>query len=314
MIDVSRGAGFLEQSLLSLSAQTFTDFEIVLLAHGAEPDVLTLLRKFEAHEPRLRVFHSSKLPLAQAHNRIAREARAPLLARLDGDDMAKPHRLERQVAMFASDRDLGFAGSAVEIIDDANRLQSTVRNPIGHAAIVAALDHSCPIVHSTLMVRTEAFWRAGGYRQGLNISEDYDLYCRLAEIVRAGNERESLVFYRVHKRSLTSNRALSMAIANEVVRAARKARRLGLREPFVNGTPSLRLVADLTGQNRLAVRRGVRATARQSSFSRHLLTGWLPLRLRGWARSLAIGMGLRPIYAGLFRLLQRLAEITRRRR
>jgi glycosyltransferase involved in cell wall biosynthesis len=307
-MDVSEGEQFLDRALASLAAQTLADFEIVLLAHGASAATEAIVARWKLREPRLRVIRSPRLTLSQAHNRVARAARAPLLARLDADDVALPQRLERQVAMFAAEPTLGFAGSAVEIVDDQERRLSIVRNPSGHEAIVEALALSCPVVHSTLMVRAEAFWRAGGYRPGLNISEDYDLYARLVEVTRGDNATDVLVAYRVHNRSLTSRHALRMAIANEAVRAARSARARGLPEPFAAGTPSLRRISEVTGRPRRELRRTTLATVRQAGVSRRLLTGWLPLRIRGWARTLALAMGLRPAYSALFRLTQRIAD------
>lgn len=304
LIDVSSGSDFLDQALQSLSLQTFTDFEIVLLAHGADKRIEAVVARWEARDPRVRAFRSPRLPLAQAHNRVARDARAPLLARLDADDLAMPHRLERQVAMFAADPALGFAGSAVRIIDAGGHSLSVLRNPLGHAAIAEALGRSCPLVHSTLMVRTEAFWRAGGYRQGLNISEDYDLYARLAALTQGDNCAEPLVAYRVHKRSMSGRRRVAMALANEAIGLGLTARQRGLPEPFLNGVPSLRLAARVAGLPREELRQRVLATARQAGFSRALLTGWLPLRYHGLVRSLAIGLGLRPLYTALFRLTQ----------
>lgn len=307
-MDVTDGAPFLDRALCSLATQTFADFEIVLLVHGANAATEAIITRWEQAEPRLRAIRSSKLTLSQAHNRVAREARAPLLARLDADDLALPHRLARQVAMFAADPGLGFAGGAIEIIDNDDRRLSVGRNPSGHDAIVAALVDSCPIVHSTLMVRAEIFWRAGAYRPGLNISEDYDLYCRLAETARGENTPEPLVAYRVHNRSMTSRRVLRMAIANEVVRTARSARAKGLGEPFVSGRPSLREASKVNGQTRAEQRLEVLATARRSRFSRQLLTDWWPLRSRGLVRNLALTIGLRPAYSAAFRLVQRVAD------
>jgi hypothetical protein len=169
------------------------------------------------------------------------------------------------------------------------------------------------VVHSTLMVRKEAFLRAGGYRKGLNISEDYDLYTRLAAVARGGNSTEPLVAYRIHDRSLTVRMALCMAIANEAVRAGLVARARGLIEPFIDGTPSLRRVGEIVALPRTELRRRVLATARQSSFSRRLLTGWLPLRARGWARDLALRLGLRPAYSALFRAVERIADSRQKR-
>lgn len=312
-MDVSEGEHYLDRALASLAAQSFTDFEIVLVAHGASPATEAVVTRWEHREPRLRVIRCARLTLSQAHNRAARAALAPLLARLDADDAALQYRLARQVAMFAADPDLGFAGSAAEIVDDQDRSLSIVRNPSGHAAIVAALALSCPVVHSTLMVRAELFWRAGGYRPGLNISEDYDLYSRLVEIARGDNAAEPLVAYRVHDRSMTSRAALRMAIANTAVRAARTARARGVAEPFVGGIPNLRMVAAVTSRPLGEVRREALATARQSNFSRRLLTGWLPLRARGWARDLALNLGLRPAYSAMFRAAVYLMDLRSRR-
>lgn len=312
LMDVSDGERYLDRALASLSAQTFADFEIVLVAHGVKPATEAIIADWEQRELRLRVIRQPQLSLWRAHTEAARAASAPLLARLDADDMARPERLERQVAMFAADPALGFAGSAVEVIDPQDRLLTILRHPASHAAIVAALADCSPIVHSSLMVRADAFWRAGGYREGLNISEDYDLYARLAEVARGANSAEPLVAYRVHDGSLTSRNALRMAITNEAVRMARIARAKGLVEPFANGTPALRRLRAIDATPRAEVRRRVLATARQSRFSRRLQTAWLPLRLRGWPRSLALALGLRPAYSALFRLTQAIGELVRR--
>lgn len=309
LMDVSDGERYLDRALASLSAQSFADFEIVLVAHGTTASTEAIIADWEQREPRLRVIRQPRLSLWHAHTLAARAARAPLLARLDADDMARPDRLERQVAMFAADPALGFAGSAVEIVDARDRPLSILRNPTGHAAIVAALGACCPIVHSTLMVRAEPFWRAGGYRDGLNISEDYDLYTRLAEVARGANSAETLVAYRVHDGSLTSRNALRMAITNEAVRLARIARLKGVGEPFASGTPALRRLTLIEPAPRAEVRRRVLATARQSRFSRRLQTSWLT----GMARDFALKLGLRPAYSALFRAVAHLSDLRPQR-
>lgn len=307
LMDVSGKGPFLDDALASLAAQSFDRFEIVLVAHGIDAATEARLAAWEQREPRLRVLRHPRMSLSRAHQLAADTAIAPLLARLDADDVALPHRLEHQAAMFASDPKLDFAGGAVEIIAADGQPLSVLHNPTSHAAIVAALPHCSPLVHSTLMVRGEVFRRAGGYRRGLNISEDYDLYCRLAAIGRGGNLGEPICGYRVHGYSMTSRNALRMAIANEAVRAALSARASGVGEPFVSGVPSLRRAAAITERSRRQLVEAVYATARQSRFSRRLLTAWMPLRAQVWMRDAALALGLRPVYAGLFRLGQRLA-------
>jgi hypothetical protein len=307
-MDVSDGEQFLDAALASIAVQSFTNFEILLCSHGATSGTEAIVSAWEAREPRLRVFRSPRLPLARAHNCIAREARGELLARLDADDLARSDRLEHQMRMFSKDPSLGFVGSAVDVIDGSGTQISHIRNPLGHSEIAAAMDSACPIVHSSLMVFTHLFRQAGGYREGLNISEDYDLYSRLIEHGRAANTAATLVAYRVHSQCMTSRQTLRMAVANEAIRAAASARRCGLTEPFVGGIPSLRRCGTVNGMSRARVRRGVLARVWQTRTSRLLLTGWAPLRINGWLRNLALRLGIRPLYSALFRSRAWLAE------
>jgi glycosyltransferase involved in cell wall biosynthesis len=308
LIDVSDGELYLDQALSSIAVQTFTNFEIVLCSHGATSGTDAIIADWEARESRLQVIRCPHLPLARAHDCVARAARGKLLARLDADDIARPDRLEHQVRMFMDNPTLGFAGSAVDVIDETGAQISHIRNPLGHSEIAAAMDSACPIVHSSLMVRAPLFWQAGGYREGLNISEDYDLYSRLIEHGRAANNATALVAYRVHSGGMTNRQTQRMAIANEAIRAAASARRRGLPEPFVGGIPSLRRCGTVFGISRAKVRRGVLARVWQTRTSRLLLTGWAPLRINGWLRNLALRLGFRPLYSALFRSRAWLAE------
>lgn len=303
MMDVSDGEQYLDEALASLARQTFTEFEIVLCAHGATEATARIIRGWQAREPRLRVWWSERLPLAQAHNIAARLARAPLLARMDADDIALPHRLERQYAMFLERPELCFAGGGAEVIDAQGRWLTTIRNPIEHHSIRDALLRGSPIVHSTLMVRAEAFWRVGGYRKGLNLAEDFDLHSRLVEAHVAANCPETLVRYRLHNRSLSSSKALRLAIATLSTNAASLARRKGAQEPFVSGVPSLRIAERALGLSRKDVRRQLQAAAWRASFSRRLLTAPLPRRLKTSLRRAALALGLHPLYAAMFQLI-----------
>jgi hypothetical protein len=244
------------------------------------------------------------MPLSRAHNLAAAAARASLLARLDADDIALPERLAMQVRMLQGDPGLVLVGTAVELIDGGQQVLSTIVNPATDAQIRAAMRVSCPLVHSTVMVRADPFRRAGCYREGLNISEDYDLYARLLSQV--------LVQYRVHAASLTSTRPLRMAIGNLTVQAAVAARAQGVAEPFIDGTPSLRRAAALLGLGREDLRLRLRASAWQARISRAVLVVAVPLRLNVLARRVALRAGLRPLYTVAFRTAARAGRMLGR--
>lgn len=313
MMDVTNGEQYLDAALASLARQTFADFEIVLCAHGVTEETARIIHDWQVREPRLRVWWSNRLPLAQAHNVAARLARAPLLARMDADDIALPHRLERQYRMFVEHPELSFAGGGAEVIDSRGCRLTTIRNPTDHRSIRNALLRGSPIIHSTLMVRTEAFWAVGGYRRGLNLAEDFDLHSRLVEAHRAGNCPDPLVQYRLHSRSLSSSKALRLAIATLSTNVASLARRSGAKEPFVGGVPSLRIAERALGLTRDEVRQQLQAAAWRASFSRRLLTAPVPRRLKTGLRRTALALGLHPLYASIFRLIPYMGRFRRSR-
>lgn len=310
MMDVGDDAGFLDEALDSLSRQTFHDFEIVLAHVGKAEGTRRIIRRWCLREPRLRAFETSFLPLAQAHNFVARQARGTFLARLDADDAALPDRLELQHRALQANPAIGIIGGAAEMIDASGKRLCLARYHLADQDIRAAMARSCPFVHSAVMIRADAFWAAGGYRTGLNLSEDYDLYARLIEHCEAANLPTTLIRYRVHSGSLTSSRHDRMAIANFCVGAARLARASGREEPFSRGTVSLRRAQRLTGLSRTQMRHKLRAHSLRLLISRRMLLLPLPARVKSAVRSIALGLGGRGLYVALLGLIAALPPIA----
>jgi glycosyltransferase involved in cell wall biosynthesis len=301
LMDVGNDESFLDAALASLARQTFADFEIILVENGSSAGVSAIARRWEEREPRLRVFRIDRLPIAQAHNFAARQARAPLLARLDSDDIALPNRLELQHRALTAAPELVLVGSAAQVIDASARVLCTLRYEQSDAEIRRALRSHCPFVHSATMIRADAFWRAGGYREGLSLSEDYEFYTRLVDQGTAANLDVPLVQYRIHGQALTSRRPHRMAMTSLCVIALQEARRRHLDEPFRGGTPRLRQAAHILGLSRAQVRRQIRASGWRILIGRRAFLLPLPVRIKSGFRRLALGLGLRRPYA---RLLQ----------
>jgi hypothetical protein len=114
----------------------------------------------------------------------ASRAAAPLLARMDADDVAHPTRIERQVGLLAARADVCACGTQVRYIprsrvrDGARRYERWLNSIIEPALVERDLFVECPIAHPTLLVRRGAFEVAGGY-QDVEWAEDYDLVLRL---------------------------------------------------------------------------------------------------------------------------------------
>jgi hypothetical protein len=145
-------------------------------------------------------------------------------------------------------------------------------------------------------MRREAFLAAGGYRKGLNVAEDYDLWLRMAERGEIANLPDRLVRYRVHSESSTALKPVRQALAIACVAAASEARRRGLPEPFSRGIPELRKALPLLGMSPAGFRRHLRLSALRLIVSNRYLALPLPVRLKSAIRGGAIRFGLRPLY------------------
>jgi len=100
---VRNAALFVAQAVESILGQTLRELELVVVDDASSDRSPDILASFARRDPRIRVFRSSAaLGVAAALNLACDEARGPLVARLDGDDVAVPDRLERQAAYLAT--------------------------------------------------------------------------------------------------------------------------------------------------------------------------------------------------------------------
>jgi glycosyltransferase involved in cell wall biosynthesis len=184
---------WLEETLRSVLAQTLADFEALVVVDDAQPLDAFLARIGDARIRQLHLPHMPGLPAAL--NAGVEAARAPLIARLDADDIAEPSRIERQVALFDADDALDVAGAQLRIIDDDGRVTGHRDYPTDHDSIAAALRRYNALAHPAVMFRRDRVLAAGGYPPVP--MEDYDLWCRMAVAgARFANHPEQLVRYR----------------------------------------------------------------------------------------------------------------------
>jgi glycosyltransferase involved in cell wall biosynthesis len=192
---VRNGAPWVAEAVSSVLEQTLTDLELVVVDDGSTDGTPALLASVP--DPRLRVLRHEPAGLTRSLNRGLAEARAPLVARLDADDVARPDRLMRQAAWLASRPEVGVLGTAALEVDEAGRAVRTVVPPEHDAAIRRELIRANPFVHSSVMFRRAVVERVGGYDERLPVAQDYDLWLRLAPLTRFANLADVLVVRRL---------------------------------------------------------------------------------------------------------------------
>ena len=192
-------ARYFTAAVQSILGQTLSDIELIVVEDSGEQAAAEILH--ELGDRRLRHVVNEQPGISAALNRGVAESRSELVARMDADDIAVPHRLEAQVAAFEREAALAVIGSQSTIIDAENRVIGVRRYPTEPDEIVGMLMRYNCLCHPSVMFRRDVVLDAGGYAGGLN--EDYDLWCRLAAggaLLR--NDAQALILYRFHADAL----------------------------------------------------------------------------------------------------------------
>ena len=218
-------AAFISDAISSVLAQTYEEFELVVVNDGSTDATADAVASFS--DGRIRLFTLAKNSgLAAARNEGILRASGDFVAWLDADDLSHPHRLRHQVAYMTRHRNVGICGTWVRAIGG---VRTTVwRYPRNPRYIYSQMLFDDPLATSSVMMRREALdgldhWFASEF----SYAEDYDLWERVAGVWDVVNLPRVLATYRVHD-SQVSNQG--MASKEEAIMRVqgRQLKRLGL--------------------------------------------------------------------------------------
>jgi len=197
---------YLRETLDSVLAQTFEDFELVFVDDGSADKTLAIAQEYAARDSRIRVFaQENNRGLIENRNRTIREARAPLVAVVDADDCLHPERLQRQVAYLNAHPEVGALGAAVGFVSDEGRSEPTQALYLEDAPIRFFMRLLPSLWNTTTIYRRELLDDYDTYRAQFSAgAEDYDLWSRLLPKTLFANLPEALVTVRLHGSSVTA--------------------------------------------------------------------------------------------------------------
>ena len=276
-MSVYNGERFLSEAIESVLAQSWRDFEFLLLDDGSNDGSLAIMQRFAALDPRIRVIARENRGLVASLNQLLAEAQAPLIARMDADDVCLPERFARQIGFFAANPQHGVVGSLTDDIDERGQPYAMVpaNHPLTHAAFLERIE-SCGqlLAHPTVMYRRDVVLSVGGYHAAFRHCEDYDLWLRLAHQTRIANLPEQLLRYRHYADQVSNRHALEQQIGVAVSHVAYQERMAGRPDP----TATLDQLPPIDQLDALFGRSGVASevrgrVARALLYSRSALSG-----------------------------------------
>jgi glycosyltransferase involved in cell wall biosynthesis len=222
---------FIADALDSLRAQTFRDFETILVNDGC-PDSANLERVLEPYRGEIVYIRQENQGVAAARNTALRAARAPLVALLDPDDMWEAEYLEVQTGALAARPEAGVACANVTFVGETRFEGQTFLDMFpdrGEINFCRLLSQHCRIF-SSVTARRELILQAGLFDPELRSAEDLHLWLRLAHLgTRFIRTHRPLIRYRARPDSLSNDPS---RIGPNVLRVYRNlAETLDLNEP-----------------------------------------------------------------------------------
>ncbi len=188
-------AGTLTFALQSMRTQSLRALEVIVVDDGSTDSTAAVAERAAAEDPRVTVVRQPHQGLVAALNHGLRHCRAPYIARMDGDDISLPARLERSVAALERDATLAGVGTQVRVIGTAAPASPNLEAYAAwlnaqtdpHTLFLNRLVES-PLCHPSVTLRAEALRGVAGYREG-DVPEDWDLWLRL---LRAGHRLQCI--------------------------------------------------------------------------------------------------------------------------
>ncbi len=186
---------FLEETIVSVLGQTFSDFEWVFIEDEIGESAKKILLRYAASDQRIKIFNQIKAGLSSARNQAVTMSTGKYCAVADSDDVFLPNRLEKQVDFLENRPDISLCGAWIKTF--GGKHDEVRKTPVDDAAIRASLIFNNPFAHSTVVWRRQDILHTGQQYE-LDSAEDYDLWVRLSKFIHFANLSEILVLYRIH--------------------------------------------------------------------------------------------------------------------
>lgn len=185
------GAQYIASAIESVLAQTYLDWELLIISDGSTDQTRTVVEKFAKHESRIVFVENEKnVGIQKTLNKGIAAAKGIYIARLDDDDCwIEREKLLQQVIYFETHPKCVLVGTNATVINTQGKILSHNTMPLGDRIIRSKILSKNCFLHATVMIKKVALEKVGGYsdhKKFLHV-EDYELWLRLGIVGSLAN-------------------------------------------------------------------------------------------------------------------------------
>ncbi len=240
VMPVKDGEMFLGAAIASIMSQSYERLRLIVVDDNSVDASRAIAERYARQGSLgIHVVRSEGSGIVAALNTGIAAGSAPLIARMDADDVALPRRLEQQAAFLGEHPAVALAGGFANVIDGLGRTFRQLTYPTLPQEIESRILTEVCFAHPTMLLRRAAVEDVGGFHPLFEWAEDVDLALRLSERHPLANLATVVVSYRVHARNISAAKLKRQTQAVIVARAAARSRRTTGASPSANSLDEL---------------------------------------------------------------------------
>lgn len=196
---------FVADAINSVLAQTYSNYEIIVVNNGSTDNSLEVLREFEKQ---IVLINQNNLGQSGARNQGLLRASGEVIAFLDADDYWEPNKLENQIPLLNSEVQLVYCGINIVDSKSSRKRKEVLPKYRGSCQDIGYLRPGIGVVlsgESTVIMSKDLVTQVGFFDSKLNSSAGWDYFRRCAERTKFEYVNLCLSNYRLHNSNMSSN-------------------------------------------------------------------------------------------------------------
>jgi len=189
---------YLDKAISSILNQTFQDFEFIIINDASSDRSDEIIQKYLTDKRIVYIKNRERKGIVYNLNKGIEISKADIIARMDGDDISEPQRLEVQYQFLQRNPNIALVGCFVKLINEKGEICGRKIKPVTYQEIKKDILIYSPFIHPTIMIRKDVFKKVGFYRKQYLWCEDIDLWYRIVfSGFEVANTPQYLLKYRV---------------------------------------------------------------------------------------------------------------------